>query len=111
MTIDEIHPGDHVIVRDWEDMADEFGTDYDGDQVVIDFGSLAFVKPMKNLCGKEFMVDEIDEERSELTLMPVDGSFKKEDIDYWIFAPEMLRHVEPAIEIDVNTNDFFALLS
>lgn len=107
MTIEEIRPGDHVIVRDWEDMVDEYGTDYIGD---IDFGHLSFVKAMKNLCGNEFMVDEINEEYSEITLMPIDGSFKREDLD-WIFTPEMLRHVEPAIDIDVNTNDFFALLS
>ena len=107
MTIEEIRPGDHVIVRDWEDMEEEYDTDSFGD---IDLGPVSFVRPMMNLCGGEFIIDEVDEESQELTLIPVDDSFTREDLD-WIFVPEMLRHVEPAIEIDVNTNDFFALLS
>lgn len=49
------HVGDHVIVRTWDDMMEEFGSDPYGD-IAVHPNKLSFVLDMKPLCGKEFIV-------------------------------------------------------
>lgn len=52
MIAEKFHPGDRVVFRDWDDMAEEFGTD--GDSVIR--VPLSFTKDMRHLCGREFTV-------------------------------------------------------
>lgn len=49
------HVGDHVIVRTWDDMMEEFGSDPYG-SIAVHPNKLSFVLGMKPLCGKEFIV-------------------------------------------------------
>lgn len=60
MRLEDIHIGDVLQVRDWDDMIAEYGEDPDGD---ISFLSCScathFVKPMRYLCGKVFTVKSI----------------------------------------------------
>lgn len=49
------HVGDHVIVRTWDDMMEEFGSDPYG-SIAVHPNKLSFVLDMKPLCGKEFIV-------------------------------------------------------
>lgn len=52
------HVGDHVIVRTWDDMMEEFGSDpYGG--IAVHPNKLSFVLGMKPFCGKEFIVVKI----------------------------------------------------
>lgn len=55
MCDDEIHVGDVVKVRSWDDMAREFVVDSCGD---IDFGPAKpeFVRNMRELCGREVTI-------------------------------------------------------
>ena len=48
------HHGDKVRVREWDDMAAEYGMDGDGD-IKMPFG---FTEPMKQFCGQEYTVEE-----------------------------------------------------
>lgn len=50
--------GDHVIVRQWDSMMEEFGSDPYGD-IAVHPNKLSFVLDMKPLCGKEFIVVKI----------------------------------------------------
>ena len=50
--------GDHVIVRQWDSMMEEFGSDPYGD-IAVHPHNLSFVLDMKPLCGKEFIVVKI----------------------------------------------------
>lgn len=52
------HVGDHVIVRTWDDMMEEFGSDPYG-SIAVHPNKLSFVLDMKPLCGKEFIVVRI----------------------------------------------------
>lgn len=54
------HPplGDRVIVRTWDDMMEEFGSDPYGD-IAVHPNKLSFVLGMKPFCGKEFVVIRI----------------------------------------------------
>lgn len=51
-------PGETVRVREWSDMASEFGTDDDDD--IMCEGT--FVYDMRDLCGREFVIEKINEE-------------------------------------------------
>lgn len=48
--------GDKVVVREWDEMAREFGTDNAGD---IDTPKYCFVKEMKHLCGQTLTIESI----------------------------------------------------
>lgn len=51
-------PGDHVTVRTWDSMMEEFGSDpYGG--IAVHPNKLSFVLNMKPFCGKEFIVARI----------------------------------------------------
>lgn len=52
---EDIHIGDVLLVRQWDDMVREFGTDADG-CINTRYG---FRPDIKDLCGKQFRVTEI----------------------------------------------------
>lgn len=52
------HVGDRVIVRTWNDMMEEFGSDPYGD-IAVHPNKLSFILGMKPFCGKEFIVVKI----------------------------------------------------
>lgn len=88
--------GDHVVIRDWDDMAEEFGTQND---VRIKVGDgCTFVSGMKNICGREAVITRVYKNiygHTRITL----------DIDTsWQITPGMLRHPDDArlqpVEID-----------
>ncbi len=51
-------PGDHVIVRTWASMMEEYGSDPYG-EIAVHPGRLSFVYGMRPFCGKEFTVVRI----------------------------------------------------
>ena len=93
MNIADIHKGDTVRIREWEDMASEFGCNRD----VIKC-RFQFIEEMKDLCGKELVVIGTSH----------DGKvyFNDRDIIWrgWTISADML---EPAssIEIEPFTDD------
>lgn len=52
------HVGDHVIVRTWDSMMEEYGFNPYGD-IAVHPNKLSFVLDMKPYCGKEFIVVRI----------------------------------------------------
>ena len=52
------HVGDRVIVRTWDDMMEEYGSDSHGG-IAVHPNKLSFVFGMKHYCGKEFIVARI----------------------------------------------------
>lgn len=59
------HVGDRVIVRQWDSMMEEFGSDpYGG--IAVHPNKLSFVLDMKPFCGKEFIVARIFHDKNLL---------------------------------------------
>lgn len=58
MKDEEIKIGDLVRVRQWNDMANEFEIDDDGD-IYIPQKDTYFIEQMKNLCGKVLTVSNV----------------------------------------------------
>ena len=50
--------GDLVRIRDWDDLANEFYVDDDGD-ICVDDG-MWFTSSMRYLCGREFIIEGFD---------------------------------------------------
>lgn len=64
MRDEEIHIGDVLRIRQWDDMVDEFGIDTDGDirfyiWTGIDSIPVFFYSTLKYLCGQTFTIDKI----------------------------------------------------
>lgn len=87
----EIHIGDRLRIREWDDMAAEFETDDDGDLEVYDAhgNRVCFTRDMQYLCGQTFTVSEITEDILERR------SYISEEPDPtdWMIIAQML---EPA---------------
>lgn len=81
--------GDHVIVREWDDMEREFGLDAYGD-IAVD---CSFVKDMSNLCGKEAVIIKIKGE--VLYLDFIDINVERQ----WNFSEGMLRYKDAVMNI------------
>lgn len=96
MKLEDIHVGDILRVREWQDMESEFGLDGRGGIKC----PLAFVPEMKYLCGKVFTIANID-------IDSVQSAERYECSPYWEnsagckwhISPEML---EPISEYDID---------
>lgn len=112
MRDEEIHIGDVLRIRQWDDMVDEFGIDTDGDirfyiWTGIDSIPVFFYSTLKYLCGQTFTIDKIKSIS--------DGYFyySKENIEHagrWIITADMLEPFEED-ELETATDeDIKALL-
>lgn len=106
-------PGDHVTVRTWDSMMEEYGSDPYGD-IAVHPNKLSFILGMKPFCGKEFTVVRIVHDKNLpepvyfLNYSPdayVDPSY---DSPYgWHFTSAMLL---PAAAIPIPSVSFDQLL-
>ena len=78
--------GDKVKVREWDDMAKEFGVDSDGD--IIGTGLYLFAKSMKKFCGKTVTIKKIHASSYEIN--EINGAYA--------FIDEMLEQPQLIIE-------------
>lgn len=97
--------GDYVRVRDWDDMAEEFGFDEDYD-TYIDTPGFPYAESMEYLCGMEFEISYIDVEDGH-GVGRVYGLKAAEDGD-WCLSPAMLRLINDNFEgFDTSDMDKF----
>jgi hypothetical protein len=75
---EEMKPGDKVKIRQWDDMAQEFGVDKDGD---INSGDLLFLREMRPLCGTEVEVLKVEP----------DGVLDVKGCDEWFFNKSFIE--------------------
>ena len=93
MKPEDIKIGDRLRVREWEDMAEEFGAV--GDEIACD---LTFTQSMRYMCGMPFTVEEISSDSRRF--------FSKEGIEWcWNITSDMLEPLE--IDDKPETDDDF----
>ena len=106
MYIKDIFPGMRVRIRQWDDMAEEFGYDEHA-SIQARFG---FPKRMLYLCGQEFEVEKCDGESVLLVNHP------KRDINElffdapWSISADMLEEAEGSANQDVKVDDLFRII-
>lgn len=77
--------GDEVVVRDWDDMVNEYGVDpYDITSIKCKH---SFVGEMAKFCGVHYIITGISHDRYYLER--TDGHF--DDIDYYSISKDMLN--------------------
>lgn len=104
MKDEDIHVGDVVRIRSFEDMKSEFGIDEDGD---IHGGCSAwFYNEMKPLCGKVFTVSEFEYDEYH----SVEGIEDCDDGTQWSISAWMLEPYNDDKDIDVASDEELNLL-
>lgn len=102
MSAEKFHPGDRVVFRDWDDMAEEFGTQNGGSSINVAY---TFTKHMRHLCGQEFTVSKCRGEivyLEESTAAP--GSSRE-----WTISTGMLRYADDW-DVGSSAGDFLSEL-
>lgn len=96
MDYKDIHIGDRVRIRSWEDMAQEFETKttYWGEYIPTGF---PFTQGMRRLCGQEFTVSDIRKNTNDIFIVHF-----YEEHQGGIITQDML---EPAEPIEVSTDE------
>lgn len=84
------HIGDLVRIRQWDDMVSQYGTSDYG----IPTPGASFVHQMKNLCGREFIIDNFIEQCGRI--------FVKGHNFFWNITEYM---IEPADEFEDGVYD------
>jgi len=107
--VSKFAPGDTVRIRDWDDMAAEYGVT-DGD---IDIGENRpwFTQPMRQFCGMVCTVTAIETvNRYELVRIKEVGDDPNDSIRFWNFCDEMLEFVYSDTLTEISETDFDLLL-
>lgn len=79
--------GDKVRVREWDDMANEYGMSDDGDILTPNFH---FIESMKKFCGMPVVIVECDEDENYYSIL--------EDVTDCAFTDEMLVPVDESVD-------------
>jgi len=87
--------GDLVRVRLWDDMKNEFGTDYDGD---IDC-RICFSSGMRKFCGREFIVTDVVQSYHD-GLYKIGGLTREYTITSEMIEPASITETYETQEID-----------
>lgn len=104
-SITEFHENDVVIIRDFDDMASEYGLNASGDIQC----KCTFVREMSIFCGIEMVVKIVTPGGSVHFVEPA------ERMDNFYFSTDMIRHIddpeyEPVPE-EIPIDEFFDILS
>ena len=81
--------GDCVRIREFEDMAEQYGVDCDGDISIPNSGGCYFYHDMKHYCGMDFVISDYDS-----PLVYGHNYRDKDGYDEHI-TPHMLTQAEP----------------
>lgn len=87
----DVHSGDILTVRQWDDMASEFGVNLNGDIMTSPF---LFTRSMKQFCGTTICVKDISSEGLITAFKAYDDDRVKLRDEYyfrWQLCPEMFE--------------------
>lgn len=101
-TIDDFHVGDIVRVRQWDDMAEEFGVrGHNNDVVNVPY---AFTDLMKGYCGREFEIADIGEQEKQTKrgVLYVYCDVELAGVREYHWNTLMIEPAPPAIQFDAD---------
>ena len=75
--------GQIVLIKEWDDMADEYGLSGNGDILTPIFH---FIKPMKKFCGMPVVIIKCDEDKNCYSIL--------EDVTDCAFTDEMIQCIQ-----------------
>lgn len=89
MRPEDIHVGDVLRIRQWDDMAEEFGLSPDCEIMC----AYTFTEEMRELCGRTFTVTAVHEYSSA----PRKYEAEEPDFDHWLISADMLEPLNEEI--------------
>ena len=106
VAIEDIHVGDRVRIREWDDMAAEYGED--GGAIYAPISRVGFVSKMREYCGKEATIAKIRSIAKKYALI----RFANYDCDWgiWTFTNEMIELIDDTPPYEITDEEFFGLL-
>lgn len=107
MRDEDIHIGDVLRVKQWEDMKEEFGYGIEGGILTIP----SFAGGMRYLCGTQFTVKNIYKDCGGICYRSFEGGENERQFGHWYISADML---EPFAEDDfevANDEDMKLLFS
>lgn len=109
MDYHDISIGDQVRIRQWDDMAEEFGLSRrDGYPSHIHVSSLtSFVREMRDLCGKTATVVGVDGDRVQLLFS---AETRARYRTRWTYTAGMLEHAEALATVRFRPEDLSSIL-
>lgn len=108
VSIEDIHVGDRVRIREWDDMAAEYIVKAE-DKIIVPPSGICFVLDMKKYCGKEATIAKII---TSLTGKYARIWFENYDCDWdrWTFTNEMIELIDDTPPYEITDEEFFGLL-
>lgn len=106
MRKEDIHIGDRLRIRQWDDMELEFGL-YGSGSIKCEFG---FVKNMRYLCGRPFTIKAREEDRGNYLSEEREEFRPDAPGGRWKISADMLEPIEEPVEITPFTDDEMRLL-
>lgn len=100
----DIHIGDVLQIRSFEDMKSEFGVGQDG--YIHGGDAVWFGDGMEALCGNVFTVSEFN----DIEYRSIEGVENRDDGTYWSICAWMLEPYEDNTEMEVADDNQIALL-
>jgi len=97
--LQDLHVGDRVRIRDWDDMASEYGLDEDGDINTVP----CFVERMRYLCGTDGSIVKLPLKNSS------DALIRLSNDDGWVITLAMIEPIDDDAE-PVDQASFFEIL-
>lgn len=104
MKLKDIHIGDRLRIRHWDDMEEEYGRD--DDSIKCKF---FFTQNMRRLCGREFTVSDILGDK----IMSEERVEYERELGVWNISADMLEPIEDEswLETEADTEGLFGLLN
>jgi len=93
MPVEQYKVGDHVRVKDWDEMQSEFG----GDEYCIETPGYLFLHAMKHLCGADFHIQKIQRGHDATVFRSEEGVELKSDGEpgrFWLITANMIAPYE-----------------
>lgn len=98
--------GDHVQIKDWDEMVDEFGVRRDSGNIPC---KCSFTQEMKHLCGKDFHISALHGSQLDL-VMSEEGIELREDglfPEFWNISFDMIKpYTDNNSQPEINMSDW-----
>lgn len=93
--------GDRIRIREWDDMAEEFGVDADGEILC----SYTFIESMREFCGQEYTISEVHGRWDGTQRLWFEDA--EDETDKFAWSSDMCEHITPTTNVSVESIEDF----
>lgn len=102
---EEFKPGDTVVIREWDDMQEEYGLN--------EYGNIEcachFTTEMKDFCGIEMVIKSVG--RTDWGNTVVEFVSPVEGMNMYYFSTDMIRRVDETVHQEIDIDAFMSIIA